>query len=138
MNIAVPYLLYIMFPFEFETNLTSSVSQKEVFYLIIPLLIAPFIETLLFQELFYLIFKEKKILEKKYGVVLMCLTSAFCFGLWHFESPIRILITTIMGFYLMFLFYLSAQKRKDGGFSSFLILVITHFLINLSVFIIKL
>lgn len=114
-------LVFANFLFSDYSNGYPFESPKEEFF--ITVVIAPLIETILFQ---YLIIDS--ILRKRSDAFLLAsFCSAICFGLAHHYSAPYMLLTFLGGFLLAIL-YLTAKLK---GKSPFLVICLTHALYNL-------
>lgn len=90
------------------------------------LIIAPIVETLIFQALFYKIYQKAKI--NKWIIMAI---SSIAFGLFHYYSLFYILSTTVAGFIFVYMYFLRAEINNKPLLST----ICAHFTINLIVII---
>lgn len=110
---------YVIFPSHKEGPIFNSLLDS----IIVPLIVAPFFETLLFQKVII-----DFILEKfNQAFLVSCLSSAILFGLSHYYSPQYILVTFISGILYATLYMVTLKKNGFAFFS----VVIAHALFNL-------
>jgi hypothetical protein len=90
------------------------------------LIVAPLIETLVFQRFVYYLFTKISYLNNKN--ILICILSGVLFGLSHYYSLYYIILAVIIGFVLMYAYLIHIKQMRK----SFWIVVVIHFLLNLS------
>ncbi len=90
------------------------------------LLAAPILETLIFQQLLYSLFSKTSYLKNR--KFLTCIVSGLFFGLIHIYSLHYIITTSLIGFVLMYAFYLYIDNLKK----SFWFVATIHFCVNLA------
>ena len=104
-----------------------SVEKDSVFGIVLKgLIVAPLLETLIFQKLAYYLFSKISYLNNKN--ILICVISGFLFGLSHWYSLFYVIIASIVGYILMYAYLVHIRNLKK----SFWIVAGIHFLVNLS------
>lgn len=104
-----------------------SINKDGVLGIIIKgLLVAPLLETLVFQRFIYFLFSKISYLNNKN--TLSCIVSGLLFGLSHAYSLYYIIVTTLVGFVFMYTYLIYIKNLKK----SFWFVATIHFLVNLS------
>jgi hypothetical protein len=91
------------------------------------LIVAPVVETLIFQLLIFKIFERAELGEKKYLWII--LISSFLFGLSHFYSFDYIIVTIFKGFVFAYTFYFYRTNSTKAFWTTTLI----HCMHNLTI-----
>lgn len=100
-----------------------------IFILFSSIVLAPILETLLNQSLpYYILNKIKYFKERSY---LILLASALFFGLLHFYSLFYIFYAFLLGLLFMYGYMIRIKTDKK----TFYLIAISHFLVNLGIFI---
>lgn len=107
---------------QFRERLINDKFDITVDFIIDALVIAPILETWLFQTLFFWIYKKSKV--KKEIIVLV---SGLAFGLWHNYSIFYIIDTALIGCFFMYFYILRAEANNKPFYSTFA----AHILINI-------
>tara|TARA_R110000868_G_scaffold172128_1_gene407939 strand:- start:1292 stop:1822 length:531 start_codon:yes stop_codon:yes gene_type:complete len=138
-------VLFFIIPFMFieeffnynpiEYNPVSEITNKWVFFILI-LIVAPIIETLIFQIyiikgffVFFFILFEKRMNSDKI-LWLAIFLSSISFGFFHFYNTIYIIIMSCLGFYWGIVYFFC----KKRGCSPFITIAILHFLYNATIY----
>ena len=108
---------------QFRERIADENTKITIDLLIDTLIFAPILETLIFQTLFFIIFKKFKI--NKWIIVLV---SGIIFGAIHNYSIFYIINTTLIGVALMYFYISRAESNKKPIAST----IIAHTTINLS------
>jgi|LakMenE18May11ns_1017448.scaffolds.fasta_scaffold9717405_3 hypothetical protein len=124
LNIIISFIfdkITTIFDLEFKSDSLTFESKKEEFILVV--IIAPILETLLFQYIpyFYL---------KKYNAIYTILISSILFGLSHAYSIIYIIYGLTVGMLFISAFFYSIKKYLHP----FWLVVFCHFIYNLFAF----
>ncbi len=106
---------------QFNEELVNEKFEISVNLIIDALVIAPIIETLLFQSLFFFAYKHLKI--NKWIVII---ASSLTFSAIHDYSIFYIIDTALIGFVFIFFYILRYEYNKNGYLST----VVAHFMIN--------
>jgi uncharacterized protein len=102
--------------------------ESPIIYFVSSVILAPILETFLFQSLPYKFFKKIKNGGNETALLLI---SASLFGLYHFYSLFYMLYTFLMGLALMY----GYLKRVESDKCAFWLIVISHSIFNLGIFI---
>jgi len=108
---------------QFRERLTDINTGVTIDLLIDTLLIAPVLETIIFQTLFFLAFIRFRI-----NIWVIVLSSGIIFGLIHNYSVFYIIDATLIGFTFMYLYILRAEINNKPFIST----VAAHLTMNLS------
>ncbi|OJX87682.1 MAG: hypothetical protein BGP01_03690 [Paludibacter sp. 47-17] len=92
------------------------------------LIIAPLLETLIYQQFIYYILSKLSFLKNQ--TLLICIVSGIVFGLAHTYSLIYMIQTSLIGFVFMYAFLIHIKNLNK----SFWLVTFIHFMVNLSVF----
>lgn len=118
-----------------DNNPISEVTNKWAFFILI-LLIAPIIETLIFQiflikgfYIFFILLLENRMNEDKI-LWISILLSSISFGFLHFYDTFYIIIMSFLGFFWGIVYFFC----KKRGNSPFITITILHFLYNFTVY----
>jgi len=102
---------------------------KIMFRLLKVSIMAPIIETLIFQYLLFELFYVKL----NFNSITFCLVGAIIFGLFHYYSIPTIIITFTIGLVLNYLYLI--LRNKTNKKKAYIIVSSTHSLLNIVVFI---
>lgn len=114
------------------TIVNNLVEEKNpVILFVSTVILAPVVETYLCQSLPYKLLRKIKYFSKRDFSILI--TSALIFGLLHFYSLLYIIYAIFIGFILMYGYMIRVKSDKNV----FLLIVISHSVFNLGIFIIN-
>lgn len=119
-----------IFNVTFDSNNSTLIGKSLIEVFVITVLLAPIIETLFFQTLFFKLFENISFFKNKKRIILL---SSLIFGLSHFYSFTYILIAFFGGGVLSTLYYLiykSSNSHKEATYYTFAL----HLLKNLITF----
>ena len=120
--------LFLLFDIPDMGGFSMDESNIELeFYLVV--VIAPIIETFLFQTLFFWILLKIKFFQK--NVILIIILSAAAFGIFHGYSSVYIIYAFLGGLLFAYSYYVYINK----DYSSFWVVTSIHSIRNLIVFI---
>jgi hypothetical protein len=108
-------------------------NEKSISFLILIILIGPFLETLVFQKLVKYLLDLTFLKTINQNVIFYSIISGFLFGLTHNYSPVHILKACLVGFIFMF-FYLKIIKIKNQDIA-FVFVLVSHAIWNIFVWI---
>lgn len=111
---------------QFRERLINENFQVTVDLLLDTLVLAPIFETLLFQTLFFAIFKR---IKTRYWII--SIISGIAFGLFHNYSVFYMINTFLIGFIFMYMYLLRAEINNKPFIST----IMAHFTVNLIVII---
>lgn len=124
----IPWCFFALAHLNFNDTSDPSVKHYGIFRIVIEgIIIAPIIETFLFQKIFFDFF------DGKIKIRFIILISALCFGLSHFYNLGYIINTFFMGVILATAYTIWSDKK----ISPFWTVVTIHLLHNLIVFLIQ-
>lgn len=105
--------------------------------IVVSLVIAPIIETLIFQYLILkLPFRFFRLKKTKLNVITLCAISSLIFGSQHYYNIGYMIFATILGFYLSFTFTY-VEFKSENRISGYKLVVSIHFFINLTAFLLN-
>ena len=106
-------------------------NENSLFFLISIIIIAPLIETSVFQNLIKYLLDFSPLKHVKHKVLYYSSISGIFFGLTHIYSVVHIIKACLGGFFFMF-FFLKVLNKKNKT-QAFLFVAITHAIWNLFV-----
>jgi len=109
---------------QFREELVNESFEVTINLIVNVLILAPLLETLVFQVLFFSVLKKFKI--NKWIIVMI---SGLAFGAFHYYSVFYIIQTSLVGFIFMYMYILRAEVENKP----FLSTVIAHSTVNLIV-----
>lgn len=92
------------------------------------LLIAPLLETLIYQQFIYYLLSKLSCLKNR--TWLICMVAGIIFGLSHTYSLLYMIQTSLIGFVFMYAYLIHIQNLRK----SFWLITIIHFMVNLTAF----
>ena len=95
----------------------------------IAIIVAPLIETLLFQSLPYFLLKDIPLLERK--KIILILISALFFGITHFYSLFYVMYAFLLGIILMYGYVI--RFKNDN--KTFFLICVSHAFLNSGIFV---
>lgn len=114
---------------DFEFSEPPSLTNRGIPGMIVKgLVIAPILETLIYQQFIYYLLSKLSFLKNQ--TMLICVVSGIVFGLAHTYSLIYMIQTSLIGFVFMYAFLIHIENFKK----SFWLITFIHFLVNLTVF----
>ncbi len=125
--------IFFTLPNQYFKEPPSLEAEGIVWFALGVLLLAPVLETLLYQLLVYKIFNRFTNLKVKKNQYLLLFISALLFSLSHYYSILYIIRTFFLGLVLMYAYFLKAENTKQA----FWLVTIIHALTNMLPFIIQ-
>lgn len=114
----------------FDLKIGNKQSDISTNYFVI-LMIAPILETLLFNSLPYYLLK--KVFSKHYYLIIII--STLLFSISHLQSVFLLLLTIPVGYFLSYRYYWSSEKYDE--FISTFYTIISHFVMNFTILTVK-
>jgi membrane protease YdiL (CAAX protease family) len=94
------------------------------------LVVAPIIETLIFQKIMYALLTRSVYFQRRRWMLIF--VSSLLFGAWHFDSVSHVLMATISGVVLMYVYVYYLPNYNRAFWST----VIIHFAHNMTTFLV--